>query len=76
MVLPSSVYTALVFTPTNWRVAIVKTAISAAIKRLIPLTQAPLYVVSEGGRAWGARFGAPSGGARTHAGGVPERISR
>ena len=44
--------------------------------RLIPLTQAPLYVVSEGGRAWGARFGAPSGGARTHAGGVPERISR
>ena len=35
-------------------------------RRLIPLTQAPLYVVSEGGRAWGARFGAPSGGARTH----------
>ena len=31
MVLPSSVYTAPVFTPTNWRVATVKTAISAAI---------------------------------------------
>jgi hypothetical protein len=41
-------------------------------KRLIPLTQVPLYVVSEGRR----RFGARSGGARTHVGGVPERISR
>ena len=31
IVLPSSVYTVLVFVPTNWRVVIVKTVISAAI---------------------------------------------
>ena len=44
--------------------------------RLIPLTQVPLYVVCEAGRALRPRrFGARSGGARTHAGGVPERIS-
>ena len=45
-------------------------------RRLIPLTQVPLYVVCEAGRALRPRrFGARSGGARTHAGGVPERIS-
>ena len=46
------------------------------VRRLIPLTQVPLDVVSDG---WAGlkprRFGARSGGARAHAGGVPARIS-
>ena len=48
----------------------------AFLARLIPLTQVPLDVVSDG---WAGlkprRFGARSGGARAHAGGVPARIS-
>ena len=45
-------------------------------KRLIPFTQVPLDVVSDGwARLKPRRFGARSGGARAHAGGVPARIS-
>ena len=54
---------------------VVSKATDAHFWRLIPLTQVPLDVVSEAGRSKPRRFGARSGGARAHAGGVPARIS-